>query len=318
MSNLKAYSPEYIETLKRPVAWNDFTRENLPDDIGFKRARAETLQVPAVVFTEREVDERITEMARLERMLHWDDIKSQQIFYLTVLNGGAKFAGQFIDIVANGKKYGNEQALHPLGANLHLGSYGSGQDSSEPELFNRLNPKGGHNVADKDIVLLDDGTDTGRSANTAAEILLDGDAVRRLGFGTGPARSVSARFLTDKGISRLDDELLAIDQIVVGFMAPNVWLGGMGFDGRRQDANLYDLGRNLREITITQTQHEKYKANMVDVVAMLGERCLATDIDADFSWIGDPPAISDLQDQHGVAEAVKAISLGDGVVINPL
>lgn len=274
------------ERLRIPIEWDDFSTE-LPFEIEAKRKRAEQVGAVAIIATEQAVDGRVSDMAAYERSTYFEEIASQQIMYLSLLNGGAKFGQQFIDLVANGRKYHNEQPIHPLSAFLHISTRDNDQEIKEPKIFNRLKVDDGHDVADKDIVILDDGTDTGTSMNMVAEMLLSKASVLKYGFGTAPARSVTARFLTDKGISRLDSGLIVIENIVIGFNCPEVWLGGMGFDGRDQELGLTDVGRNLRELVMTRVQNIRYRKGMAKIVKTLGPRTSVTNIKKDFVWV-DP------------------------------
>lgn len=280
------YVPERddIEQLRAPKSWDDFRNETA-EDIKAKVDRAEQVGAMAIIATERQVDDRIADMAAYERSTYFDEIRTQQFFYLSLLNGGAKFGQQFIDLVANGKKYSTDLPIHPLSAFLHVSTRDGDQEIKEAEIFNRLKTKDGHDVAGKDIVILDDGTDTGTSMNMVAELLLDPEAVEKYQLGTGPAKSVTARFLTDKGISELKPELVVIENIVIGFNCPVAWLGGMGFDGRDQAQNLTDVGRNLREIVLTQAQNTRYREKMPKIIKTLGPRTRVKDIDNDFFWI---------------------------------
>ena len=153
-----------------------------------------------VLFSEKRIALRIEELA--------DEIAATMprgLVVISVLKGGFIFTADLIRAL-------HRANLEPEIDFLKLSSYGEGTESSgEMKILFDLSA----NVADREVLIVDDILDTGRTLAFARDLLVDRNA-----------SSVRSCCLLDKAERRLVD----IEADFIGFPCPNEFVVGYGLD----------------------------------------------------------------------------------------
>lgn len=152
------------------------------------------------LYDEDAIHERVTELAR-----ELADAGFHKLLVVAVLKGSFVFAADLI------------RAMHRLGLTpemefIHLSSYGAGtQSSGTVNILRDIES----DVKDRDVVLVDDILESGRTLDFARKLIADRGA-----------RSVKIATLLDKPTRRIAD----IKADYVGFSCPDKFVVGYGMD----------------------------------------------------------------------------------------
>lgn len=246
-----------IERLRNPIDWKDLDREpEVRKNIKIRRAKE--LGVVAVLFDDKQVSERISELAFLERNLRNGVI--DETVYATILRGGVPFAAPFFGHMASLRPN-----MNPIVDYVQASRYGEYQQGSGLKVYRKLGPK--TDIAGKTLMLVDDVTDEGLTLEELLKIALDDNECHILGDSvTGPAKDVGAIVLGDKQIGKYEG--FNQGMVLQGFWLPNAWAGGVGLDGPNE------FMRWMPELVLTAVQHEKYRESMPEILDKLGERAV--------------------------------------------
>lgn len=253
-----AVIPPHIEIFREPISWDNLEHE--PRAItNQKKSRAIELGVVAVLFTGRQVSDRIRELAQLEHALSNGSV--DDTVYSIMLMGGGPFAVPFLTEMAS-----LAPTMSPIVDCVDAGRYADSQLGGNV-LDIKRKFRSTTNIFGKRLKALEDTIDEGVTMDLFGEASLDEELCHQLGDGiTGPAESVGVITLSDKRIAELKN--FKPSNILRGFWIPNAWAGGRGLDGANEAL------RWAPELVITSVQHEKYYDDMPEILDTLGERAV--------------------------------------------
>jgi hypoxanthine phosphoribosyltransferase len=160
-----------------------------------------------ILFTEKEVDAKINEMA-VDIVKTYD--RSTTLF-VSLLNGAQPFTAKLMSAICRYDTY-----FHPNVQSMIVSRYGPNREPGETRVVTDL-PPNSRDLSGLCVVLLDDLVDGGGTLEFAASHLL--------GYG---AKKVDKIVLVKK-----QKQSTGTDVTMFGFETPDTWLTGMGMDDDR-------------------------------------------------------------------------------------
>jgi hypoxanthine phosphoribosyltransferase len=161
-----------------------------------------------VLYTEEQVDQRITEMAKF----FVDTFKDKKPLFVGLMNGAQPFAASLMAAIQLCDPY-FQPDLQPMAASR----YGSKRKPGVMKLIADL-PPDYRDLTGRHVIILDDLIDNGGTIEFAKKHLYD--------YG---AEKVECCVL----IQKLKGSPCSVTPLLCGFEAPDVWLTGMGMDDDR-------------------------------------------------------------------------------------
>ncbi|MGU3401394.1 hypoxanthine phosphoribosyltransferase [Brucellaceae bacterium D45D] len=152
-----------------------------------------------VLFSPEKIAERNLELAKAIAGREFHDLLT-----ISILKGSFIFAADLIRAM-------HEEGLEPDVEFITVSSYGTGTTSGEIRLLRDIDS----NVRDRDVLLIDDILESGKTLKFVRELMLERGA-----------RSVSIAVLLDKSVRRKVD----LDADFVAFECPDYFVVGYGMD----------------------------------------------------------------------------------------
>ena len=191
-----------------PQEWGNDMTENL------ETTTYQGVLYQEMLFTEIEVDARISEMAA-DLVQNYDPTST---LLVSLLNGAQPFTAKLMSAIQ-----ARDPQFHPNVQSMIVSRYGPNREPGQLRLVTDLPPEY-RSLAGYRVVLLDDLIDGGETLGYARDHLLD--------YG---AEQVDCVVL----VKKMKDPPVEGSTVMHGFEAPDVWLTGMGMDDSRlaQEAN---------------------------------------------------------------------------------
>lgn len=161
-----------------------------------------------ILFTEKEVDAKISEMAATIIKTH----SSSTTLFVSLLNGAQPFTAKLMSAI-----WRQDPNFHPNVQSMIVSRYGPNREPGETRIVTDL-PPNYRNLTDRHVILLDDLVDGGGTLEFAANHL----------FGYG-AKQVEKVVL----VKKQKQTSTGSDIALFGFETPDTWLTGMGMDDER-------------------------------------------------------------------------------------
>lgn len=282
--------PAYFERLRKPIDLMQFVENEANNSATFTRSyreRAELLGVAACLASPQFVQDRVYSMGELEVE---DKLFDDDTLYISLMKGSQPFSSSFykamsekgLEIVRRSSFRDEdnrliipERSFHPLTSEINASRYGDSQNGGTLRIKQKLPDD--ERTLGRRLILCDDVVDEGLTLQLLAEYF---NGNRRLGFlqlrKEGAAKSIGVRALISKNIADLS--MFDPDDVVIGFIGPNVWLAESGMDGekiRKNGKRQKEIYRWNSGISIPLIQDVKYKDNVEITMDKLNEIGLA-------------------------------------------
>lgn len=161
-----------------------------------------------ILYTEAEVDARISEMAAAVIIRY----KDTDTLFVSLLNGAGPFTAKLMRAIQQHDPY-----FHPNVQSMIVSRYGPNREPGKPRLVTDLPPEY-RDLSGRHVVLLDDLVDGGETTAFTEQHLYGYDA-----------KEIERVVLVKKS----KNPPVECELAMYGFEAPDVWLTGMGMDDNR-------------------------------------------------------------------------------------
>ena len=159
---------------------------------------------PVIIVSSDEIDDKVSALAT--HIIA--DAKQQKPIFVALLRGAAPFASKLMFAIAH-----QAPEFHPEIDYMMVSTYGRERSASQPEIVTDLSPA--TDIANRDVIILDDVLDKGITADFVTKHLLAKGANR-----------VKLAVLADKQTKRV----MPIKADYACLNVDDVWLAGMGMD----------------------------------------------------------------------------------------